>query len=152
MNRAKRAVPLSARRRPKPQKTCRDNYQPFNFGDHLAPHRMLKLPAIFRRKRRVAEESDFGRRFGWFIERGGERIGELDYMRWDSNAQFWHEYRTTWRSPEDAVVGPDAWVAAKLVLRNRRYTEVVVDSFLTSPERVGGVIAVRGAHVPEELL
>jgi len=113
---------------------------------------MLKLPAIFNRKRRAAEESDFGRRFGWFIEREGQSIGELDYLRWDSDAQFWHEYRLTWRRPEDAVVGPDAWIAAKLVLRSRRYTDVVVDSFLTSPERDGGVIAVRGAHVPEELL
>lgn len=78
---------------------------------------MLKLPAIFNRKRRAAEESDFGRRFGWFIERDGERIGELDYVRWDSHAQFWHEYRLTWRRPEDAVIGPDAWIAAKLVLR-----------------------------------
>jgi len=113
---------------------------------------MLKLPPVFNRKRRAAEESDFWRRFGWFIERDGERIGELDYMRWDSQAQFWHEYRVTWRRPEDAVVDQDAWIAAKLVLRSRRYKDVVVDSFLTSPEHDGGVIAIRGAHVPEELL
>jgi len=113
---------------------------------------MFKLPGIFNRKRRVAQEPDFGRRFGWFIERDGERIGELDYIRWDSAAQFWHEYRLTWRRPEDAVVGPDAWIAAKLVLRSRHYTDVVIDTFLTSSERDVGVIAVRGAYVPEEKL
>jgi hypothetical protein len=113
--------------------------------------RMFKLPAIFNRKHRAAEESDFGRRFGWFIERDGERIGELEYVRWDPVAQFWHEYRLTWRRPEDALIGPDAWVAAKVVLRNRRYTDVVADTFLTSPER-DGLIAVRGASVPEERL
>jgi hypothetical protein len=113
---------------------------------------MFKLPAIFKRVGQPAETSDFGRRFGWFIEKDGERIGELDYLRWDSYAQFWHEYRLTWHQPEDAVVGPDAWIAAKLVLRNRRYTDVVIDTFLTSPERDGGVIAVRGAYVPQEKL
>jgi hypothetical protein len=102
--------------------------------------------------RQVAEESDFGRRFGWFIEQDSERIGELDYIRWDSDAQFWHEYRVTWYKPEDAAFGPDAWLEARLVLRSRRYTDVVVDSYLTSQQRDNGVIAVRGAYVPEELL
>lgn len=100
------------------------------------------------RAKKLARESDFGRRFGWFVEKDGERIGQLDYLRWDSNAQFWHEYRLTWRRLEDAVFGPDAWIAAKLVLRNRRYTDIAIDSFLTSPERGNGVIAVRFASVP----
>jgi hypothetical protein len=113
---------------------------------------MVKLPAIFNRKRRAAEESDFGRRFGCFIEKDGESIGDLEYVGWHSVAQFWHEYRLTWRSPEDAVIGPNAWSAAKLILRNRRYNDVVVDTFMTSPERDGGVIAVRGAFVPEDRL
>ena len=113
---------------------------------------MFKLSAIFKRtsKSRAAEESDFGRCFGWFIEKDGVIVGELDYLRWDSWAQFWHEYRVTWRRPEDAVVGPDAWIASKLVLRNRRYTDVVVESFLTGTERGSGVIPVRSAFVSEE--
>jgi hypothetical protein len=111
---------------------------------------MFKLPTIFKRKAPAAAESDFGRRFGWFIEKDGERIGELDYVRWDSSAQFWHEYRLTWRRPEDAVIGPDAWIVSKLGLRNRRYTDVVIDSFIRSPQRDGDVIAVRGAYVPGE--
>jgi len=110
---------------------------------------MFKFPGIFKRKSRAAEESDFGRRFGWFIEREGAVVGELEYVRWDSAAQFWHEYRLTWRKREDAVVGPDAWIAAKLLLRNRRYTDVVVDSFMTA-QRGEDNIAVRGAAVPEE--
>jgi hypothetical protein len=113
---------------------------------------MFKLLGLFKRPSRVARETDFGRRFGWFIEKNGERIGELDYVRWDSVAQFWHEYRLRWRGPEDAVIGPDAWISAKLVLRNRRYTDVVIDSFLTSLERESGIIAVRSAYVPEERL
>ena len=70
---------------------------------------MFKLKSIFNDWRRVADESDFGRRFGWFIERDGVKVGELDYIRWDSEVQFWHEYRLTWRSAEDEVVGPDVF-------------------------------------------
>jgi hypothetical protein len=97
----------------------------------------------------IAEDSDFGRRYGWFVEREGIPTGELDYIRWDSSSQFWHEYRLTWFDPANAIVGTDAWIAAKLTLRNRRYLEVVIDGFLTSPEHSPGVIAVRGAHVDE---
>jgi len=31
---------------------------------------------------RAAEELDYGRYFGWFIERDGERIGELEWRDW----------------------------------------------------------------------
>jgi len=102
------------------------------------------------RRRFAVEESDFGRRFGWFIERGGEIVGALEYLRWDSSSQFWHEYRVVWRRPEDAVVSPDGWIAANLVLRNRRYTDIVVDSFLTSQGPDAGSVSVRGACVPEK--
>lgn len=108
-----------------------------------------KLDEMNMRTSQAAKESDFGRRFGWFIERSGARIGELDYIRWDSLSQFWHEYRVAWRSPEDQVIGSIAWIEAGLVLRNRRYMDVMVDSFLTAP-RDGDVIAVRSAFVPEE--
>ena len=102
------------------------------------------------RRKRAVEESDFGRRFGWLIERDGEIVGELEYLRWDSYSQFWHEYRVVWRRPEDAVVSPDAWIAAKLVLRNRRYTDIVADAFLTSQDPDTGIVSVRGAYVPEK--
>lgn len=103
-----------------------------------------------RSKSNAAEESDFGRLFGWLIERDSRTLGELEHVRWDETSQFWHEYRLSWRSPEDAVVGPDAWIEARLVLRKRRYADVIVDSFLTAPEQAPGVIAIRGACVPEE--
>ncbi len=113
---------------------------------------MFKFPTIFKRKNKAAQDSDFGRRFGWFIERDGRTIGELEYLRWDSFAQFWHEYRLTWRTPTDEVVGPDAWISSGLVLRNRRYTDVVVSSFLTGQQQQPDIIRVRGASVPEDLI
>ncbi len=76
----------------------------------------------------------------------------MDYIRWDSQSQFWHEYRLTWHDPNDTVKGPDAWLEAGLVLRNRKHTEVIIKDFLASPEREPGVIAIRGAQVPSEKL
>ncbi|WP_395732857.1 hypothetical protein [Prosthecobacter sp.] len=105
---------------------------------------------FFKKKSKAFRESNYGCMYGWFIERDGQRIGELDYLRWDISSQFWFDYRVTWRSPEDAVNGGSAWLDAKLVLRNRRYTDVIVDLFLASSEKPGGVIAIRSAYVPEE--
>ncbi|RYD27438.1 MAG: hypothetical protein EOP86_24540 [Verrucomicrobiaceae bacterium] len=113
---------------------------------------MLKCRTEFDPTRQKAKETDWGRTFGWFVERDGERIGELDYVCWDSRLQFWHDYRVTWRAPEDAVSGPDEWIKAGLTLRNRFYTDVVVTGFMTSNITEGGVISVRGTHVPEERL
>jgi hypothetical protein len=113
---------------------------------------MFKLFDIFRRKTpsQAVRDSDFGRRFGWYIERGGQRIGELDYLRWDSWSQFWHDYHLTWRRPEDAVSGPEAWITAGLVLRSRRYADVVISSFLTAPQKEPDIIKVRSASVPQD--
>ena len=80
-----------------------------------------------------------------------ERIGELDYVRWDAGAQFRHEYRVTWLKKEAASIesDPDAWIAAKLSLRNRHLQNVVVTDFIIAP-KCPGLIAVRGAHVATE--
>jgi hypothetical protein len=115
------------------------------------------LPKVLRdflsklfRNRGLVRDSDFGRRFGWFIEKAGETVGELEYLYWDSDAQFWHLYRVSWRRPEVAIECPDAWAESGMVLRNRRFTDVVVDSYLVTAERAPGVISVRGASVAEE--
>ena len=114
---------------------------------------MFKLSSIFysRRRRRAAEESNYGRRCGWFIEKDGVSIGELEYLRWLPDGQFWHKYRVTWYKPEDAVISPDEWIEEKLKLRNRRYSQVVIDSFMTSGIHEGE-IAIRNAYVSEELM
>ena len=109
---------------------------------------MFSLSVIFQRKLRIANDSDFGRRFGWFIESDGEWIGSLDYLRWDSHGQFWHEYRGSWCGPERVIIGSNAW-DSNSILRNRCYTDVVIDSFSVC-ERPDGVLAIRGAQVPAE--
>lgn len=84
-------------------------------------------------------------------EREGERIGELDYIRWDSLAQFWHEYSVVWHNEAESCIetDPGAWIERKIVLRSRRYPDVLIPEFLTAP-RTKGVIAVRFASVPVE--
>src|SRR5262245_22193474 len=46
------------------------------------------------------EESDWGRRYGWFVEKDGSVIGSLDYIRWDSHSQFWHDYHFVLDRPD----------------------------------------------------
>ena len=103
------------------------------------------------RAKKLAQESDFGRRYGWFIERKGDRIGELEYIRWDSLGQFWHEYSVVWHSEAESCIetDPDAWMQRNVTLRSRRYPDIVIVEFLTAP-RTKGVIAVRFASVPVE--
>ena len=95
-------------------------------------------------------DSDFGRRYGWYIEREGVTIGELEYVRWDSHMQFWHDYQLRWYHPSNAVSGPNEWSQSKLSLRNRRYADVVIDQFLTAEVRKNGEIPIRFAYVTEE--
>jgi hypothetical protein len=103
------------------------------------------------RAKKLAHESDFGRRYGWFIERDGNQIGELDYIRWDSLGQFWHEYSVVWHSDAESWIeaDPDAWIQRKVTLRNKRYPDIVVSEFLIAP-RAKGIIVVRFASEPLE--
>ena len=97
-----------------------------------------------------SDDSDFGRRYGWLIEKDGQILGELDYVRWDWESQFWHEYRMTWRKPEDTATTPDAWLEMRLTLRNRRFTDVVIDTFLAGAESGECIVPIRGAYVSED--
>ena len=119
---------------------------------NVKPTMKLMIPwtRAYRAKKR-ALASDCGRRFGWFIEKDEKRVGELEYIRWDSVAQFWHEYSVVWCDADESCIegNPDAWIERKLVLRNRRYPDVLVSEFLMSP-RSNGVLAIRFASVPME--
>ena len=78
---------------------------------------------LFRRKKRSFEEllcahlrqeyeaTDFGRRYGWWLYLGEQRVADLNFVRWDSDAQFWHEYRLFAFHPAFAEIGldPNRW-------------------------------------------
>lgn len=111
---------------------------------------MCKLRNLFRSKKRHIRDSDYGRRFGWFIERDGECIGELEYFRWDENLQFWHEYRVSWCRPDGDAASIEDWAESGIALRNRAFTNVVVREFLSSAGSEVGVVSLRNAYVPDE--
>ena len=111
---------------------------------------MCKFLKLFRSRRRDIVESDFGRRFGWLIERDGVRVGELEYLRWDENSQFWHEYRVFWRQLEGDTTRIEDWAESGFELRNRRFTDVIVREYLSAPGGDEGVVAIRGVYVPDE--
>ena len=111
---------------------------------------MHKLLDLFRLKRRDAQESDSGRRFGWFIERDGECLGELEYLRWDENSQFWHEYQVSWRITHGDSTRIENWAESGITLRNREFSDVVVREFLTASGNREGVVSIRNAFVTDD--
>lgn len=84
------------------------------------------------------------------MEKDGAVVGELEYVRWVGETQFWHEYRLSWRDRSSTPKTPDDWIELKLVLRNRHFRDVVVDSFLVTHFPDPNLISIRGAAVPEE--
>ena len=111
---------------------------------------MCKLLDLIRSKSSDVRESDFGRRFSWFVERGGECIGELEYCHWDENSQFWHVYHISWRHPEGDAARIEDWAESGIELRNRKFSDVVVRDFLSASSCAEGVVSIRNAYVPDE--
>lgn len=101
------------------------------------------------RAKKLALESDFGRTYGWFITREGLKIGELDYIRWDSDGQFWHEYLVAWENGKELKPDPDQWLKEKITLQNRKYPDVKTSNFLIA-HKPDKIISVRNAFVPVE--
>lgn len=112
--------------------------------------KMYKFLQRFRSTSSNSCESDFGRRFGWFVERYGDCIGELEYLRWDENSQFWHEYLIRWRNTQSAPTRVEDWVECGIGLRNRGFSDVVVRDFLSAPGSAEGLVLIRNAFVPDD--
>jgi hypothetical protein len=110
----------------------------------LSPKRLPKAPS-------EAKETDYGRRYGWLVEHAGEIIANLDYIRWDSDRQFWHEYKISIHNSNMSHLAedPDAWIKLGVILRNIRFKDVTVSVFMMAP-RGDSIVAIRGAYVPEE--
>lgn len=94
-------------------------------------------------------ESNYGRDFGWFVEKHGARVAALvEPQRED---QFWHSYRV---EPVDgdglpeAVFAIEFWRAGDLAFRNRATGEIVRDAFAggTIPTRERPRVAMRGLY------
>lgn len=96
--------------------------------------------------------SDSGRRFGWWVVLGGRRVGALDYLWWDSAAQFWHVYRLTITDPSAEVIlrSGDLWCSERVQVESRFVPGFYVDGTLAS-FREPNLLALRFAAVPEDI-
>jgi hypothetical protein len=104
-----------------------------------------------KRWKQEAAESDYGRRYGWTVEVDEIPIGQLSYVRWDDNAQFWHEYRLELDGNNYHELRTDAnlWCKSNIALRNNRFRDIVIKEFLATP-KPDKTIMVRFASVPLE--
>lgn len=89
-----------------------------------------KLSALARARQLVA--SNYGRKFGWYIELHGVVVGELEYL---SSEQFWATYRVRASSAATAAITHDdsRWFRVKYCYRNR-----VLDGYADSTAYCGG--------------
>src|SRR5437764_919614 len=89
--------------------------------------------------------SDFGRKYGWFVEWQGRRVAELVDPVWDSGAQFWHDYRVVPmaadRGERAALDTQEFWHRPGIVYVNRKYGTRVCDAL------AGGLRGQAGARV-----
>jgi hypothetical protein len=99
--------------------------------------------------------SDFGREYGWFVERQGNRVAELIDPVWDMHSQFWHDYVLVPLTQEPAKLAePDSrdfWDRDGLIYEHRKYgnrvTHVLANLW---PDRSDGkkIIHIRGLYLP----
>jgi hypothetical protein len=109
-----------------------------------------KFPFLKREESEI-QSSDSGRRYGWLVEKGGEVVANLEYVRGDEQLQFWHVYQLSIGRRDMACLASDsnAWLEHKITLRNARHMDVVISDFMVLGAG-NGFISVRGACVPED--
>lgn len=102
--------------------------------------------------RREYEQTDFGRRYGWWLCIGTSRVAELNYVRWDSWSQFWHEYRLFPFHPDFDRVGvnPERWAQPDVSLESR-YAVGFRQSGILMGVRGPDLVAVRSVCIPEDI-
>jgi hypothetical protein len=101
---------------------------------------------------REYKETDFGRRFGWWLCLRKQRIADLNYWRWDCDSQFWHEYRLFVFCPTsfgEIGVDPNRWCEPEVSLESRCVEGFYVEGILMAP-RPANLNSIRSAYVPED--
>ena len=84
-----------------------------------------------RRERLRLFEADYGREFGWFVERDGRRLAALVDPRFEE--MFWYSYAVeplaTDAGERAAIFREEFWRQPGLVYRNRVTGEVAPNAF-----------------------
>src|SRR4051794_8155398 len=95
---------------------------------------MLERFVRWSERRLRIYESDFGRRFGWYLELDGERLAALTDPVWDGDGQFWHRYTMTPLGDLETarrLATPEFWYGGNLlrfVFENREFGTRVRDA------------------------
>jgi hypothetical protein len=105
--------------------------------------------------RRVEEEHkgiDYGRVFGWWLRLRGRRIAELNYRRWDSDSQFWHEYFVVPFSAEFAEIGLDSnrLAQADVSVESRFAIGYSQEGVFMAP-RDNAIVRIRNLSLPKDI-
>jgi hypothetical protein len=76
-------------------------------------------------------EGDYGRDFGWFVEKDGRRIAALTDPRFED--MFWYSYAVSplgdTAAERDQIFAREFWNQSGIVYRNRKTGEVVPNAF-----------------------
>lgn len=103
---------------------------------------------MIARARKLAQ-SNYGRRFGWYVEHDGDVVGELTDPV--SEDMFWDSYTlTVTPASEHLVLDPAMWNGWRFRFRNKVLDEYAVNAFCgkTTPESLaGGSISMRGLYL-----
>ncbi len=112
------------------------------------------MTAAERAERLKVFEANYGRDFGWFVEKGGLRVAALTEPRFED--MFWYSYIVeplAENSAEaEAIFTEDFWAEPGLTFRNRVTGEVVSSAFRGGgiPTKVSPRIMMRGLYTSME--
>lgn len=113
--------------------------------------RSSRYPASERWKEDY-KNSDYGRKYGWWLCLDGERIADLDYRIWDCYSQFWHVYQIFPFSSRFEEIGldPDSWCLDRVSMESRYAPGFSVKRVLMA-ERARDLVAIRSVYLPKEV-
>jgi hypothetical protein len=99
---------------------------------------------------REYEATDFGRRYGWWLCLREKRVADLNYWKWDSDSQFWHQYHLFAFDPAFAEIGFDSnrWCLADISLESRYAEGFFLGRGILMASHGGNLVAIRSAHIP----
>jgi hypothetical protein len=112
------------------------------------------MTAAEREERLKVFEANYGRDFGWFVERDGRKLAALTDPRFED--MFWVSYAVEplGETPgeRDAVFTKDFWEPPGLTFRNRVTSEVIPSAFHagSGPTRDRPRVIMRGLYTSME--
>lgn len=93
------------------------------------------MTAADRHRRRQLLDANYGRDFGWFVEKDGRRLAALTDARFED--MFWDSYAVEplagTESERETVFTAAFWLQPELVFRNRVTSDVAHNAFQGGP-------------------